>query len=276
MNKAFGQNKWASYLVLSFWALLALLPLWMLLSISLKGEQELTRFPLSIPNVWRFGNYTQAWKDAHLGVAFWNSLLITGCSLLAIIVIGAMAAYPLARFANRLTNGVYTLFVAGMVLPFQLAIIPLYKIIKAMHLMNSPISAILIYTTSHLAFTIFIYTGFMKSVPRELDEAALIDGCGPFRTFWQIIFPLMKPATSTVAIMNSLFIWNDLLVPLLFLQGRSSQTIPLAIFSFVGDYNNNWPLMFAAIVISSVPLIALFVFAQKHFVKGITAGAVKS
>lgn len=275
MKKAFGHYKWLSYLTLSIWLFLVLIPMWMLISTSLKDEQELARFPLSMPHVWRFENYIIAWNSSHLAVAFMNSLLITGCSLLLIVVLGAMAAYPLSRFSNRWTSGIYMLFVVGLILPFQLAMIPLYKMIKLFHLMNSPLSAILIFTTSHLAFTIFIYTGFIKSVPRELDEASVIDGCGPIRTFWQIIFPLIIPATVAVVIINSLFIWNDLLIPLLFLSGRASRTIPLAIFSFVGDFSNNWSVMFAAIVISSVPLISLFAFTQKHFVKGITGGAVK-
>lgn len=276
MRAAFGQYKWLSYIVLGLWSLLAVVPLWMLLATSFKGERELTGAPWSMPAVWRFDNYATAWSSSHLDMAFLNSILITGCSIAAIVVLGAMAAFPLSRFANRLTAGVYTLFVAGMILPFQLAMIPLYKTIKAMSLMNSPLSAILIFTASHLALTIFIYTGFIKSVPRELDEAALIDGCGPLRTFWRILFPLLHPATGTVVIMNSMFIWNDLLIPLLFLSGRTSRTIPMAIFSFVGDYSNNWPVMFAAIVVSSVPLVLLFIFAQKQFVKGITGGAVKA
>lgn len=276
MNKAFGQYKWLSYLILGTWSAFVLIPLWMLVATSLKGEREFSKFPLSLPEEWRFDNYATAWNSSSLDTAFLNSIVITGVSILCIVILGSMAAYPLSRIKNRMTSSIYMLFVVGLILPFQLAMIPLYKLMKLMNLMNSPISAILIFTTSHLAFTIFIYTGFIKSVPRELDEAATIDGCGPVRTFWQIIFPLMMPATSTVVIVNSMFIWNDLLIPLLFLSGRSSRTIPIAIYSFVGDYSNNWSVMFAAIVVSSIPLLLLFAFTQKHFVKGITGGAVKT
>ena len=126
-----------------------------------------------------------------------------------------------------------------------------------------------------IPFSVFLYTGFLKGIPKELEESALIDGCGPFRTFAVIIFPLMKPVTASVIITNSLSIWNDFLVPLLFLQEKTSRTIPMAIFTFTGQYNSSWNMIFAAILLGTLPLIITFLLLQKHFIKGLVGGAVK-
>jgi raffinose/stachyose/melibiose transport system permease protein len=134
---------------------------------------------------------------------------------------------------------------------------------------------ILLYIAVNLPFVIFLYTGFIKTVPRELEEAALLDGAGPMQTFWLIVFPLLTPVTATVAITSALSTWNDFFIPLIFLQRDGMQTLPLAIFNFVGQYNNNWPLIFASVVISSLPLIVLFLILQRYFIKGITAGALR-
>ena len=160
-------------------------------------------------------------------------------------------------------------------IPFQLSMIPLYRMLKMLHLINTHFGVILIYIALTIPFSIFLYVGFLKGIPKELEESALIDGCGPFRTFAKIVFPLMKPVTASIVITNSLTVWNDFLVPLLYLQARENRTIPVAIFNFTGQYNNNWAMIFAAIVLSALPLVVAFLFLQKHFIKGIVGGAVK-
>jgi raffinose/stachyose/melibiose transport system permease protein len=157
----------------------------------------------------------------------------------------------------------------------QLGLVPLYRAWQWLGLINSREGVVLIEIGALLPLTIFLYTGFIKTVPRELDEAAAIDGAGQFRTFWTIVFPLLHPVTATVAIVTSLVIWNDFLIPLLFLQQRDLQTIPLAIYGFVGEYSQSWNLIFASIVVSSVPIIALFLILQRFFIKGLTGGALK-
>jgi raffinose/stachyose/melibiose transport system permease protein len=202
-------------------------------------------------------------------------VLITSCTLLGLIVCGAMAAYPLARFTGPWSQRTYLYFVAGLIVPIQLGLFPLYKEMHDLELINTYHGVILLYIAINLPFVIFLYTGFIKTVPRELEEAALLDGAGPMQTFWMIVFPLLRPVTATVAITSTLSIWNDFFIPLIFLQRDGMQTLPLAIYNFVGQFNNNWSLIFASVIISSLPLIVLFLILQRYFIKGIAAGAVR-
>lgn len=268
-------NKMIGRFILLLWGLIVAVPLGILLTVSIKSPQDLLKATLGLPKHVMWSNFIEAWHTANLGMAFGNSILITGITILGTVMVSSFAAYPLARVKSKLTNAYYVYFVSGIMIPFQLSMIPLYKLLKWLHIINTHLGVIFIFTAITIPFSVFLYTGFLKGVPRELEESALIDGCGPFRTFFAIIFPLMKPVTSSVVITNSLSIWNDFLVPLLFLQAKSSRTIPMAIFSFTGQYNNNWPMIFAAILLGTMPLIITFLFLQKHFIKGIVSGAVK-
>lgn len=268
-------KKGIAYLIVLFWSLLVLIPLGIVLSVAVKSPAELLKNPFGWPTQFVWSNFSDAWNNAALGQALFNSLLITGVSLVALILCGASAAYPLARQGGAWSHRLYLYFVAGIIVPFQLCIIPLYKEMHDLHLINSYYGACLLYTASNLPLVIFLYTGFIKTVPRELDEAALIDGASPWRIFWGIIFPLLQPVTATVVITASLSIWNDLFIPLLFLQKNELQTLPMAIYSFTGQYYNNWTLIFASVVVSSLPLILLFLFLQRYFIKGIAGGAMK-
>jgi len=257
------------------WIVVVITPLVVLLSVALKSSAELLVNPLGWPRQIEWANFGRALERGNLGRALLNSLLVTGFSVAGLVVLGSLAAYPLARRSGSWANGVYIYFIAGIMAPFQLAMLPLYKLMKGLALINTYHGAILIYIATSLPFVIFLYTGFIKTVNRELEEAALIDGCGPFRLFWRIVFPLLTPVTSAVVIMNCIFIWNDFLVPLLFLQKQTTRTIPMAIFSFVGQYNSDWGPIFAAIVLASLPMIATFFLLQQYFIKGIASGAVK-
>ncbi|OCT15087.1 hypothetical protein A8709_13320 [Paenibacillus pectinilyticus] len=270
---------WASKMLGRFlllvWGLIVIIPLAILVTVTVKSPQDLLETTLGLPKVLMWSNFSDAWKAANLGLAFGNSLLITGVSIAGVVFVSSFAAYPLSRVKSRLTNSFYMYFIAGIMIPFQLSMIPLYKLLKFLHLINTHQGVIMIFIAMTIPLSIFLYTGFLKGVPKELEDAALIDGCGPFGTFIRIIFPLMKPVTSSVIITNSLSIWNDFLVPLLFLQARTSRTIPMAIFTFTGQYNNNWNMIFAAILLGTLPLIITFLILQKHFIKGIVGGAVK-
>ena len=261
--------------LLLIWGLIVMIPLAILVTVTVKSPQDLLVTTLALPKVFMWSNFSDAWKAANLGLAFGNSLLITGASIAGVVFVSSLAAYPLSRVKSRLTNSFYMYFIAGIMIPFQLSMIPLYKLLKFLHLINTHQGVIMIFIAMTIPLSIFLYTGFLKGVPRELEDAALIDGCGPFGTFFKIIFPLMKPVTSSVIITNSLSIWNDFLVPLLFLQERTSRTIPMAIFTFTGQYNNNWSMIFSAILLGTLPLIITFLILQKHFIKGIVGGAVK-
>jgi raffinose/stachyose/melibiose transport system permease protein len=270
---------WASkagrFIVLSIWALIVMIPLIILVSVTVKSPQDLLYTTLGFPKVLLWSNFAEAWKTASLDMAFGNSILITGLSILGVVLASSFAAYPLARVKSKFISSLFLYFISGIMVPFQLSMIPLYKLLKFLHLINTHQGVILIFIAMAIPFTVFLYTGFLKGVPKELEESALMDGCGPFRTFAVIIFPLMKPVTASVIITNSLSIWNDFLVPLLFLQEKTSRTIPMAIFTFTGQYNNSWNMIFAAILLGTLPLIITFLFLQKHFIKGIAGGAVK-
>lgn len=271
--------RWASraskFMILCVWALIVIIPLFVLVSVTVKSPQDLMSTTLGFPKVFRWSNFAEAWETASLGMAFGNSIIITGISLIGLVLASSLAAYPLARVKTKFMNIAFIFFISGIMIPFQLSMIPLYKLLKFLHLINTHQGVILIYVAMAVPFSIFLYTGFVKGIPKELEESALIDGCGPFRTFAVIIFPLLKPVTASVIITNSLFIWNDFLVPLLFLQEKVSRTIPMAIFTFTGQYNSSWNMIFAAILLGTLPLIITFLLLQKHFIKGLVGGAVK-
>lgn len=262
-------------LFILFWCLAVLVPLDVLISVAVKSAPELLANPFGWPRQFVWSNFWDAWNNAALGQALSNSILITTSSIMLLILCGASAAYPLARNTGAWSNRLYIYFVAGLIVPLQLFIIPLYREMHDLQLINTYYGAIFLYVASYLPLVIFLYTGFIKTIPRELEEAALIDGASTWRTFWTITFPLLTPVTATVAITTSLSIWNDFFVPLLFLQKDEMHTLTLAIYSFVGQYTNNWTLIFASVIVSSLPLIMLFLFLQKYFIKGITGGALK-
>jgi raffinose/stachyose/melibiose transport system permease protein len=275
LNPGFLASRGLALLIVLFWSALVVIPLVVLLSVALKSPVEMLNNPLGWPAQFVWSNFADAWNNASLGQALFNSVLITGVTLLGLILFGAMAAYPLARFTGPWSQRVYIYFVAGLIVPIQLGLFPLYKEMHDLQLINTYQGVILLYIAVNLPFVIFLYTGFIKTVPRELEEAALLDGASPMQTFWLIVFPLLTPVTATVAITGALSTWNDFFIPLIFLQRDGMQTLPLAIFNFVGQYNNNWSLIFASVIISSLPLVVIFLVLQRYFIKGIAAGALR-
>ncbi len=275
LKPGFLASRGLALLIVLFWSALVVIPLIVLLSVALKSPTDLLNNPLGWPAQFVWSNFADAWNNAGLGQAFFNSVLITSVTLLGVILCGSMAAYPLARFTGPWSQRIYLYFVAGLIIPIQLGLFPLYKEMHDLQLINTYQGAILLYIAVNLPFVVFLYTGFIKTVPRELEEAALLDGAGPMRIFWVIVFPLLRPVTATVAITSTLGTWNDFFIPLIFLQRDGMQTLPLAIFNFVGQYNNNWPLIFASVIISSLPLIVIFLILQRSFIKGIAAGALR-
>ena len=275
LNPGFLASRGLALLIVLFWSALVVIPLVVLLSVALKSPVEMLNNPLGWPAQFVWSNFADAWNNASLGQALFNSVLITSITLLGLILFGAMAAYPLARFTGPWSQRVYIYFVAGLIVPIQLGLFPLYKEMHDLQLINTYQGVILLYIAVNLPFVIFLYTGFIKTVPRELEEAALLDGASPMQTFWLIVFPLLTPVTATVAITGALSTWNDFFIPLIFLQRDGMQTLPLAIFNFVGQYNNNWSLIFASVIISSLPLVVIFLVLQRYFIKGIAAGALR-
>jgi raffinose/stachyose/melibiose transport system permease protein len=275
LNPVFLVSRGLALLIVLFLSALVVIPLVVLVSVAVKSPVDLLNNPMGWPVRFVWSNFADAWNNAALGQALFNSVLITGSTVIGLIVCGSLAAYPLARFSGPWFQRTYVYFLLGLIFPIQLGLYPLYKEMNDLQLINTYYGVILLYIAINLPFVIFLYAGFIKTVPRELEEAALLDGADRMRAFWLIVFPLLRPVTATVAIISTLSTWNDFFIPLIFLQADGMQTLPLAIYNFVGQFNNNWALIFASVIISSLPLIVVFLILQRYFIRGLTAGAVR-
>ncbi|MCL2463735.1 MAG: carbohydrate ABC transporter permease [Micrococcales bacterium] len=248
-------------------AVLYMVPIYVAVVAAFKSPSETAANPLSLPSSLRFDNFVQAWTQADMGQAFTTSVLITIASSVLIVAAGSLASFVIGRRTGRISNGVYVAFLMGIILPFQLGSITLYQLMRNAQLLGNPLSLILFYLGSQMPLTIFIYTGFLRAIPRDYEEAALLDGAGQIRSFLFVVFPLLRPVTSTVIILNAVAVWNDFFTPLIYLTGSSRQTLPVAIYSFVGQYTTSWNLIFAGVVISAIPVVAVFFALQRAFLK---------
>ena len=253
-------------------ALVFAYPVYVLVNLSLKDPNEIAGGGVGLPSHLETANYSNAWSGAHLGAAMVNSTIITVASLVALIMIGSTSAYYLARTQSKLSYGMYLLFLLGIVLPFQLALVPLYRFMKDTGLLGSYTSMVLFYTGLQIPFTIFLYSGFLRALPREYGEAALVDGANHWQSFTRVTFPLLRPITGTVIILNAVFIWNDFLTPLIYLGGTPNETLPVVVYQFVGQYASNWGYIFAAVVMASVPILVVFLLLQRYVIRGFTSG----
>lgn len=255
--------------------LVFLVPFYYVISNSLKPFAEILTNTSALPKVLQFQNYVNAFEQMNYLKVFTNSLIVTIASNAVLVIFCSMAAYMLVRTKKKISNIIFMIFVAAMVIPFQSLMIPLVKTAGNLGLLNSIWGLVIMYLGFGSGMTIFLYHGFIKGIPVELEEAAIIDGCSTFGVFWRIVFPLLKPITVTVVILNSLWIWNDFLLPSLALQDPNLRTIPLATFFFFGQYTKQWDMALAALVLSIIPLLIFFFSMQKHIIKGITNGSIK-
>lgn len=255
--------------------LVFLVPFYYVVSNSLKPFAEILTNTSALPKVFQFDNYVRAFEMLDFFNVFKNSLIITIASNVVLVIFCSMAAYMLVRTKKKISNIIFMTFVAAMIIPFQSIMIPLIKTAGNFGLLNSVWGLVIMYLGFGSGMTIFLYHGFIKGIPVELEEAAIIDGCSRFGVFWRIVFPLLKPITVTIVILNSLWIWNDFLLPSLVLQDAELRTIPLATFFFFGQYTKQWDLALAALVLGIIPLLIFFFSMQKHIIKGITSGSIK-
>lgn len=254
---------------------LYLFPFYILIVNTLKTVQETGFNPIALPTRLYLDNYIHAFKKMDLFVSLRNSFVITFGSIIGIVIMGSMAAYPVVRVRHMTTRLVTLYFLIGFMVPIQTALVPLYLVMERMHLVNTLQGMILIYSANCI-FSFFMYQGFIKSVPLELEEAAYIDGCTPWKTFWRIVFPLLKPITTTVIIFETMWIWNDFTLAYLFLHSNSKTTLVLEIYKGVGEFSNDWSLMLTTMVIVLFPTVVFFLFLQKHIISGLTSGALKA
>ena len=250
-------------------------PFYLLFVLSVKPSLELFTSPMSFPTDPAFGNYEAAWNQStriSMGRAMLNSLIITVGTVICLIVIGSLCAYTIARRRSLLSTSLYFLFVLGIIIPFQLGIVPLYVAFRNLGLIGSYIGMILLWVGIATPVSVFLYTGFIRALPPDYEEAARVDGAGTMRTFVRVVFPLLRPVTATVAIITGLFVWNDFFVSLIYLGGSTRQTLPVSIYSFVGEYATQWNFVFAAIVLALIPVMAFFVIAQRQLIEGFSGG----
>lgn len=253
-------------------AVLWMVPFYFLVSVSLKPTAEIFTSPLAPPSQLAFGNYLEAWVAGELGRALINSLIITIGSVAALVGLGAITAYVIARRSGRLSGILYLLFVLGIILPSQLGLIPTYTLMRQLGLVGSFAGIGILYVGVWLPMAVFLFTGFLRTLPREYEEAAQVDGATPWWTFYHIVFPLLRPVTGTVAILTGLLIWNDFFNALIFLSGTDNTPLPVAVYSFVGDFATRWNFVFAAVAVSLLPAFLFFLFAQRQLIQGFTGG----
>ena len=254
-------------------ALLWLSPFYLMAVNSFKTKKGIFSNVLSMPEEWTFSNFKQAFIDLDFVSAFMNSLFISIVSVIIIILFSSMAGYALARNKSKISNGLFMVFVAAMLIPFQSVMIPLISLFGKVDMLN-PSGLIFMYLGFGCSLSIFLYHGAMASIPLSLDEAATIDGANRWQIFWKVIFPMLKPISVTVMILNLIWIWNDYLLPSLVLSSENA-TIPLNMFFFFGQYTKQWHLALAGLTLAIIPIIIVYFFAQKQIIKGVTDGAVK-
>ncbi len=258
--------------------LLFLFPILLAVNTSLKTKLETAEAVLSLPGSFYFNNYMQGMEKSNFSKSLLNSIIVTVPSVSLIVLISALGGYTIARNGKKsiLLHSMDKVYLASLMIPFQILMIPVYKMFKTLHLQNSLIGMILMMTGYSIAYATFLYVGFVKSIPIELEEAAIIDGCGPYVKFFKIVFPLLKPISATVASLHVMWIWNDFNISLVLLQKDAVRTLTIKQFYFFGEYASDYGMAFAASILCMIPILVCFLFMQKYIVTGITAGAVKS
>jgi raffinose/stachyose/melibiose transport system permease protein len=257
------------------YAALALVPLLLMVSNSFRTNSDLITDPLGLPTPPTTASYVEAWTTGNFATYFANSLAVTVGAVAISTAVATMAAYALARGRSRIFRWLEALFLSGLMLPIHLAILPIFYLFDGLGLIDSRLGLMLMYAASGVPFSIFVLTTFFRQLPEELEEAAALDGASHWQTFWRIMVPLVRPALATVAVFRFVPIWNDFLFPLVLLRSEDKYTLPVGLTSFFGENATNYSAVFAGLVITTIPLIVLFLVATKQIVAGLTAGMAK-
>ena len=263
------------YLFFVLMTALYLVPLLWVFSVSFKTNAEIFSSPFSLPKSLFVDNYVVAWTAGKLGIATWNSFLVCVITLLLSMLVGSMIAFAIARMQWKLSKLVLTYFMLGMMIPVHCVLIPLFTRFAKIGLSNNLWGLVLPYLTFSLPVTIYIMTGFFRSIPNELLEAACIDGCSIYKIFFRVCLPLAKTGLFVTGLMTFVANWNELLLAMVFISDDNIKTLPVSLSKFVGPYNTNYSQMFAAIIIAIIPTIAVYCAFSNQIVDGLTAGAVK-
>ncbi|MEV8268375.1 carbohydrate ABC transporter permease [Microbacterium sp. NPDC076911] len=250
-------------------------PLVIILITSFKSNEEVVQNPTGLPDTWTLDNYATTWVDGNFAQLFGNSLLLTLSSMTLATFAASLASYAVVTRFSRVSSIIYLLIATGIFLPLQLAVIPQFKVVRDLGLIDSYLGVIAVYAATSIPFGVFLIAAFMRQMPQEIVEAGVLDGAGYFRMYWSVYLPLSRPAIATFWVLQGVQIWNDYLVPLLFLSDPSKRTLTTGILVFKQQYLADWGNIMAGVVIMSIPVVALFMFAQRYFINGLYAGAVK-
>lgn len=263
------------YIVLGIFTILCLYPLlWLFLS-SFKTNTELYANPWGLPEQFRLDNYVQAITEGHILQYFGNSVIIAVSAVLVAVVLSSMVSYAITRMEWRLSKLTLNIFLLGMMIPVYAMVVPLFSMFNRMGLLNTHLAVIIPHIAIAFPMAIFIMTGFMGSLPKEMEEAAVMDGCNIYQIFFKIIMPISKSSIVTVAVVTFINIWNDLLLPQIFLTDSSKMTLPVGLTEFQGQYATNYVAEIAAVIIAIVPSVIVYIWLHRHIMEGMVAGAVK-
>lgn len=264
------------YLVIAIFCIVVISPLVIVFSSSLRTPENQTS-PLYLFMQFSLKSYQRAFHNMNYPKEFLNSLITTAGSVFVVVVIATMAAYPIGRIKAKPARFLYYFFISGLIIPSQMVIVPIAQTMARMHVPNTRFTPMLMFITCSLPFSVFLYAGFMKSVPVEIEESAYLDGASLWQRFTQVVFPLLKSATISTIITQGLWIWNDYFYPMVFVSKEDQYSLPVGMIQFLGDKENpaQWNVLFAACVLCALPLIVIFLALQKQFINGIAAGAVK-
>lgn len=257
-----------------FLSLIIAIPIYMLVINSFKDKAGAAKMNLSLPREWHIvDNYITMFKSGGVGRAFLNSMVNTSICVFLIILLSSTTAFIIQRRKTKLTKLIFNLIIIGMIMP--VSIIPAYFICKYLYLTKTILAASVMLTTTNFSFAVFLYVSGMKGIAKEIDEAALLDGCGTLRLFFNVIFPLLKPVTATMIIIAFMNVWNDMGISIYFLTSPKKYTLPLTTFMFFGEHFSDWHLVFANVVTISIPVVIVYLLLQKYIISGMTAGSIK-
>lgn len=260
---------------LFFWllALVIIVPFLIVVFNAFKTKSESINMELSLPTVWHFENLSTVWMEGDILHSLRNSLIISSITVVITVFSSAMCAYVIGRNRTRLNRFIYTYFAIGLMVPVSM--VTIVKVLRVIHLYNNIAGAIMVFIALIMPLSVFLYYGFITGIPKELDEAAVIDGAGAFVIFFQVIFPLLKPATMTVVMIDFLNVWNDFSIPLYTLPDPDKAVIVQKVYNFYGTYTASWNLVSVTILYAILPILVVYLFGQKYIISGMVAGSVK-
>lgn len=264
-----------SYIILAYFIVVTVYPVVWMISGSLKDEGEFYKNIWGLPQILNFDNYVNAWTRGNMGSNFLNSIIVTVSTVAIVLVCASIAAYALSKINFRGRNLIYFIFLLSLMIPHGILGIPIFGVVVDLGIVNTRISLILVYAGQGMAFSVFLLESFFVSIPQEIEEAALIDGCTRMGAFFRVILPISKPGLATILIYTGMRCWNEYFLASILVRSKELRTLPLGLVNFVQQYSTDYPQLFAALTILTLPMIILFIIGQKQFISGLTAGSVK-